>query len=162
MNDSSDGRHDFDFLVGTWSIHHRRLRERLQGCTDWEEFEGTAVVRAVLGGLGNLDDNVLHLPSGAYNAVTLRTFDPSSQTWSIWWLDGRNPTQLDTPMRGRFAAKLGEFLADDTLNGQPIKVRFLWKAESPDQPVWEQAFSPDDGQTWETNWVMHFTRQKTR
>ena len=37
-----DGRSDFDFLLGRWQIHNRRLRERLKGSDSWEEFEATA------------------------------------------------------------------------------------------------------------------------
>ena len=43
-----DGRKDFDFLIGSWKIWHRRLKERLKGCTEWEEFEGTSEVRQIL------------------------------------------------------------------------------------------------------------------
>ena len=31
--------HDFDFYVGTWQIHNRRLRNSLADSTDWYEFE---------------------------------------------------------------------------------------------------------------------------
>jgi hypothetical protein len=149
---------DFDFFHGSWKVSHRRLNTRLAGADDWETFGGTTVVQPVLGGMGNIDDNSLELPGGAYRALTLRTFDPPTGTWSIWWLDGRQPTRLDTPMRGSFEAGLGTFFADDTFDGKPIKVRFLWKVHNPDQPVWEQAFSVDEGKTWETNWIMRFTR----
>lgn len=39
-------------------------------------------------------------------------------------------------------------------------VRFEWTRPHSDAPRWEQAFSPDGGRTWETNWVMNFTRQQ--
>jgi hypothetical protein len=31
--------------------------------------------------------------------------------------------------------------------------------ETPDSCRWEQAYSADGGKTWETNWIMEFTRQ---
>lgn len=112
----------------------------------------------ILGGYGNVDDNVVELPAGAYRAATIRSFDPRSGQWSIWWLDARSPGSLDVPVVGSFEDGTGTFLADDALDGRPIVVRFRWTASSPDHPRWEQAFSPDGGRTWETNWVMDFSR----
>lgn len=156
----SDARHptDFDFFIGDWNVRHRRLKRRLVQCADWEQFAGRTNVRQILGGFGNVDDNLLHLPDGTYRAATLRSFDPRSQTWSIWWLDARNPASLDVPVVGRFEGTAGTFFAHDHHEGQPIIVRFLWTA-SPEAPRWEQAFSPDRGASWETNWVMEFTRR---
>ena len=39
----------------------------------------------------------------------------------------------------------------------PIRVRFIWSGVTTPTPRWEQAFSDDGGETWETNWVMDFT-----
>jgi hypothetical protein len=149
---------DFDFFVGEWSVAHRRLKERLVGSTEWEHFTGSSAMHKILGGFGNVDDNIVELPSGCYRAATVRSFDPKSRTWSIWWLDARTPGALDIPVVGSFADGIGTFLANDTLNGQAIVVRFMWSMPQPDHPRWEQAFSPDGGKTWETNWVMNFTR----
>jgi len=147
---------DFDFLIGNWRVAHRRLRKRLAGCTDWDEFGGTCGVRKVLGGQGNVDDNFIELPGDPYRAVTLRAWDAAARRWTIWWLDGRTPGALDAPMVGSFEGSVGTFLADDTLEGKPIRVRFVWTVPAPGQPRWEQAFSDDRGRTWETNWVMVF------
>jgi hypothetical protein len=152
------GAKDFDFLFGEWRVAHRRLRERLVGCTAWETFDGTCSARAILGGLGNVDDNVLNLPAGSYRAATLRTFEPRTARWSIWWFDARTPHALDPPVVGGFADGVGAFTADDTLNGRPIRVRFLWSDMNTPTPRWEQAFSPDGGENWEINWIMRFTR----
>ncbi len=149
---------DFDFILGDWNVSHRRLNSRLTGCTEWTEFPGLCSTRPILGGFGNLEDNVLQFPEGAVRAVALRSFDPKSQTWSIWWLDGRNPHHLDVPVVGRFDGGRGLFFADDTLRGLPVKVRFTWIANPGANPTWEQAFSPDAGVTWETNWTMEFSR----
>lgn len=150
---------DFDFELGEWQVSHRRLRERLVGCTDWQSFTGTADVRPILGGYGNIEDNRIEFPEGGYRAIALRSFDAASGTWAIWWLDARFPHQLDTPVTGRFEGDTGTFLARDSLRGLPILVRFRWIRGNRDQPRWEQAFSPDDGATWETNWEMQFRRR---
>jgi hypothetical protein len=150
--------HDWDWLVGRWSVRHRRLKARLAGSTEWETFNGSSQLWLVLGGLGTIDDNVLELPRGTYRAVTVRAFDVTTGQWAIWWLDGRNPGELDPPVRGAFKDGVGTFSGDDTLNGKPIKVRFQWKDITANTAVWEQAFSPDRGETWEMNWHMDFTR----
>ena len=150
---------DFDFQVGTWLVKHRRLRERLVGSDDWEEFEGTSEMRTVLGGNGNVEDNVLHISSGAYRAIALRSFDPVNRCWAIWWLDAREPHSLDVPVVGKFENGVGSFYADIMLNGAQTRVRFLWLTINKTSPRWEQAMSIDGGKTWETNWTMDFIRR---
>ena len=131
----------------------------MAGSTTWDEFEGTQVFWQVMDGFGNVDDNVLELPGGTYHGVTLRAYDPKTGQWAIWWLDGRNPFgSLEPPVRGRFENGVGTFYADDTLRGKPIRVRFVWSGITATAAHWEQAFSPDGGQTWETNWVTDFRK----
>ncbi len=149
---------DFDFFIGDWRVEHRRLKDRLAGSTDWEVFAGTTSTRKTLGGMGNCDDNHLELPGGSYYAMTVRTFDPTTHKWSIWWLDGRQPGTLDVPMTGEFTDGVGTFFAKDTYKGTPIVVRFLWQVKPDGTPRWEQAFSADDGKSWETNWTMEFKK----
>jgi len=156
---TADGRSDFDLFIGNWRVHHRWLKERLSNNHDWIDFEGTSTAQKILGGLGNMDDNVLTFPAGTYRAVTLRTSAPAKKLWSILWIDSRNPGPLDPPVVGRFENGVGTFYADDTFKGKPIRVRYLWTNLST-TPHWEQAFSEDRGKTWETNWTMDFTRMQ--
>jgi hypothetical protein len=150
---------DFDFFIGSWKVAHRRLKARLAGCADWEAFSGVSVVWKILGGFGNVDDNLIELPSGPYRALTVRAYDAKAGTWSIWWLDGRSPDRLDVPVVGRFAEGVGTFFSEDRWEGKPVRVRFLWTQPRAGAPRWEQAFSPDAGASWETNWVMDFARR---
>lgn len=150
---------DFDFIIGDWQVRHRRLNSRLTGCTDWTEFPGTSSTRKILGGFGNVEDNVLYFPDGEVRAAAFRSFNETSQEWAIWWLDRRAPHNLDVPVVGSFTGPVGTFFANDSLNGKPITVRFTWHANPGHNPRWEQAFSGDGGNTWETNWVMEFVRQ---
>ena len=116
-------------------------------------------MRKLMDGWANVDDNVLKLPGDEYRAVALRAYDPKTGQWAIWWLDGRNPFgELDPPVKGHFENGVGTFYADDTLRGKPIRMRFVWSQITPTSAHWEQAFSPDGGKTWETNWTMEFRR----
>ena len=151
---------DFDFIIGDWKVRHRRLNSRLTGCTEWTEFLGTSSTRKILGGFGNVEDNLLCFPEGPVRAAAFRSFDSKSQSWSIWWLDGRAPHNLDVPVIGSFVNNVGVFYASDMLDGRPIKVRFIWHPNLDSNPRWEQAFSADDGTTWETNWTMDFHRSE--
>jgi hypothetical protein len=102
---------------------------------------------------------VLNPPGGTYRAIALRSYDPKSAQWAIWWHDGRNPFgTLDPPVKGRFENGVGKFYSDDTLDGKPIRVRYVWTHTAEDSARWQQAYSPDAGKTWETNWIMDFQR----
>lgn len=147
----------FSFQAGLWRVRHRKLRERLAGCDEWLRFDGTCRAWDVLGGAGNVEDNVLNDPAGAYRAMAVRRIDPETGDWTIHWFDDRFST-LDPPVRGRFADGVGAFLAEDVFRGRPILVRFIWSRTKTSTPRWEQAFSDDAGANWETNWIMDFER----
>jgi hypothetical protein len=159
VENAVSGVHDFDFLVGHWRVHHRKLKLRLVNNHDWIEFEGTLNSQPLMGGYSNVDDLVLEVPGGTYRGVALRSFDAKTKQWSIWWLDSRTPLgPLDPPMRGGFQDGVGTFYADDTWEGKPVRMRFLWSKITPTSCHWEQAFSADKGATWETNWVQDIRR----
>jgi Protein of unknown function (DUF1579) len=154
--------HDFDFLVGRWRSHHRKLKERLANNHEWIEFEGTLSMHTLMDGSSNVDDNVFYVPGGTYHGVGLRAYDAKTQQWSIWWLDSRMPLgPLDPPVRGSFHNGVGTFYSDDTLRGKPVRLRFIWSGITANTCHWEQALSADGGKTWETNWTMDFTRDVT-
>jgi hypothetical protein len=151
-----DGRADFDFLFGEWVVRNRRLKERLKGCTEWEEFEGTCRARPILDGLGNIDEFTLERPSGRVRAITVRLFNPASREWSIYWSAGSG--RFDVPMVGRFDGVRGEFFSQELFEGRHIFSRFIWSVREAGSCRWEQAYSADGGSTWETNWTMEFSR----
>jgi hypothetical protein len=147
---------DFDFLVGEWRVSHRRMK---RDSHEWIEFEGTCSNHKSMNGQANIEEHTLNSPSGTYRAIALRSYDPKTRQWAIWWLDSRYPSgPLDPPVRGRFEQGVGTFYSDETLAGKPIRVRFIWSEITPNSARWEQAFSSDAGRTWETNWIMQFRR----
>jgi hypothetical protein len=154
-----DPRTDFDFIIGSWKVHNRRLRQRLKGSNSWEEFEGTAVARKIWGGAGNIDEYEAESPSGRIQGMTVRLYNPKSQQWSLYWANNANGV-LETPMIGGFKDGRGEFYDQEMFEGRSIYVRYIWSNITPDSARWEQAFSADGGKTWETNWIMELTRVK--
>jgi len=126
------GLHDFDFLVGQWQAHHRKLKQRLANNHEWVEFEGTLLNQPLMGSYSNVDDTVLSVPDAPYRGVALRSFDPKTQQWSIWWLDSRTPSApLDPPMIGGFHNGVGTFYGDDTVKGKRVRARFIWSNITP-------------------------------
>jgi hypothetical protein len=151
------GRHDFDFWIGRWQQRNRRLRERLAGCEEWDEFDSTSVAWPTLDGLGNVDEFRTDY-AGGYVGMSIRLFDPATRTWSIYWADSRFPGPLEQPVVGSFSDGVGVFGCDDTFNGRPIVVRFTWSQTTSPTVRWEQAFSADGGVTWETNHITESAR----
>ena len=146
---------DFDFLHGSWRIGHRYLKERLTGCEEWESFDSEMRCWPILGGAGNMDEG--EIPSRGYHAMTIRLYDPDTETWSLYWLTSRGST-IEPPVTGRFSDGTGEFLGPDTHDGIPVICRYRWSGITPDSVRWDQALSADEGLSWETNWIMSMTR----
>ncbi|MDB5709205.1 MAG: hypothetical protein JWL96_1275 [Sphingomonas bacterium] len=155
---ANDASHDWAWLTGSWDVAHHRLKARLAGSHDWQDFTGRSNLWLTMGGLGTIDDNIIDLPEGSYRASGIRAFDPESGKWAIWWLDGRDPTTLGTPAMGRFTGDAGTFAGNDMLRGQPVAAELRWSRIHSARPHWEQAYSPDGGRSWEVNWAMDFTR----
>lgn len=148
---------NFDFLVGSWTSTQRRLRKILAGNDDWYEFPGIHKSWRVLDGAGNMDE--VTFPTQGFSGVTLRLHDKANDEWSIYWASSKTGLLSLPPVVGRFGEDgRGVFTADELWEGQPIRVRYLWSDITDTTCRWEQAFSPDRGTTWETNWVAEFTR----
>jgi hypothetical protein len=153
----SSSPRDFDFWMGSWSVRGRRLRERLAGCQEWDNVEATSVAWPLLDGFGNVDEFRTDY-QGGFVGMSLRLFDPATRMWSIYWADSRSTGPLDPPVVGFFSDGVGVFECDDVFDDRPIRVRYMWSRVTTDHPRWEQAFSTDEGETWETNWINDFTR----
>jgi len=152
-----DGRHDFDFEFGDWTMHLKRLVKPLSGSTEWVEYEGSSVVHKVWGGAANLGEIDISGPAGRIRGLSLRLYDPQSGQWSVRFANARNG-ELGQPMIGGFRDGRGEFYNQETLDGRPIFVRFIFSDITPGAFRLEQAFSGDGGRTWEANWIATFRK----
>lgn len=150
-----DGSHDFDFIYGKWRMPNHRLLKRLAGSHEWTDFISCDEGGPLADGMGDMDTLRTNFWKD-FVGITVRTYDPATGLWRIYWLDNRfSGGVIGTPVVGKFDGNVGVFTGDDTFNGKPIVVRFIWTKEPKGSEVvakWEQAFSTDGGKTWETNW----------
>ena len=145
---------DFDFLVGKWKMHNRHLNKRLENCKDWTEFDSSDENTKILGGNADMDTySTTQFPGQngkLFEGLTLRLFNPKTRLWSLYWI-ASNTGVIDPPVVGSFDNGVGHFFGKDTFKEKPIIVMFRWDARNKDRPVWSQAFSSDQGKTWEWN-----------
>jgi hypothetical protein len=142
--------HDFDFLVGAWTVENETLTPE----GTWKTFASSMATHQELGGVVNVEIN--QYPTRGFAAMALRVFDLAKRRWAIYWVEGRAGVLLP-PVHGGFTGDRGEFYGHDTERGRPVLYRYLWTRIDADHARWEQAYSAD-GQSWTTNWKMRFTR----
>ncbi|WP_223620467.1 hypothetical protein [Lysobacter sp. ESA13C] len=147
-----DGQHDFDWEIGAWTTRVSRLQSPLSGSQTWVELEGTTVVRKLFDGRANLAELDIAGPSGRIQGISLRLYEPQTRQWNINYASLRSGT-LTAPIAGAFKNGRGEFFGRDSLDGRPILVRFVIECATRDVCRFEQAFSADDGKSWELNWI---------
>lgn len=150
---------DFDFHVGKWAIHNKALKTRLKNSDEWFEFESTCQTHKILNGFGNVNQYCFEKNAMPFDeGLVLRLFNPRTRLWTINWADS-NSVALDVPVVGSFESKVGTFFSNDIFEDAPIIVRAIYDASEPDVVIWSQAFSPDEGRTFETNWIMTARRR---
>ena len=147
---ATSSANDFDFLVGKWKLNDKKLKSRLTKSTEWISFESTVEMKKLLNGIGNMDIYRTTVDGKPFEGVALRLFNPKTRLWSIYWADS-NVGVMDPPVVGSFDGNIGKFYCKDKYKGVDVIVLFLWDKTDPENPVWSQAFSPDNGATWEWN-----------
>jgi hypothetical protein len=147
---ATSSQSDFDFLVGKWKLKDKKLKSRLTNSNDWIEFESTVEMKKLLNGIGNMDVYRTMVDGKPFEGIAIRLFNPQTKLWSIYWADS-NAGVMDPPVVGSFEGNIGKFYCRDKYKGRNIIVVFIWDKTDPENPVWSQAFSPDNGKTWEVN-----------
>ncbi len=154
-----DGQHDFDFNIGTWKTHIRRLLHPLTGSNSWVELDGTVAVRKVWDGRAMLEEIEADSSTGHFEGLTLFLYNPQAHQWSQTFANSKDGV-LNSPSIGEFKNGRGELFDQETFNGRSILVRTVWSDISPNAHHFEQSFSDDGGKTWEPNFVAMLTREK--
>jgi len=160
VDPNHDGAHDFDFLIGDWKAHVRRLPDRLVGSNTWIEYDGISNHKKILDTNSNFEqfevwsaDKKNHI-----KGQTMRLYNPASHQWSIYLVDADKGTLDIPPVTGQFTGKRGEFYDQENWKGRMIIVRYVWQDLGPHAAHMDQSFSPDGGKTWEVNWTCDLSR----
>lgn len=153
----TSSKDDFDFFQGKFNLYNKKLKSILNNCNEWVEFESTQEMYKVLHGLGNIDNFIAMRDGAPFEGMTVRLFNPETRLWSMYWADS-NKAKFDPPVIGSFENNIGYFYTKDIFNGKNIIIVFRWDARDKNKPVWSQAFSDDNGKTWEWNWYMYMTK----
>jgi len=154
---ASAGQHDFDWQLGRWNVHMKRLQHPLTGSSTWTELDGKVLVRPIWGGRANIAEITSQGPSGKLEFLSLRLFDPQAHQWSLNFASDGSGV-LSTPMVGQFEHGRGDFYDYEPINGRMTWVRFRFDHIKGGSNRDEQAFSVDGARTWETNWINTSTR----
>lgn len=152
-----DPRHDFDWDIGDWNVHQRRLLHPLSGSKSWVEYDGTDVVRNIWDGA---NEGIVKSdgPAGHLEIYTVRLYDPDEQHWKIYFAN-RAGGAMSSPVVGGFNAGSAEFFDHETYKGKPIMLRFRVSDIKANSCRFDQSFSPDDGKTWEVNFIVTENRE---
>jgi hypothetical protein len=159
-SDIHDGSHDFDFVIGNWKAHVRRLPDRLVGSNKWVVYDGISNHKKLLDSNANFEEFEVESPETHQHlkAQTLRLYNPDSHQWSIYLVDLDKGVLSLPPVGGQFTGNRGEFYNQEEWKGRAILVRYVWLNISPKSARMEQSFSPDGGKTWEVNWICELSR----
>jgi hypothetical protein len=155
-----DGAHDFDFLIGDWKVHVRRLPDRLNGSDKWDVYDGISNHKKLLDSNANFEEfEVRGARKDLYiKGQTLRLYNPDTQQWNIYLVDLDKGTLDAPPVVGQFNGRRGEFFHQETFKGRVILVRYVWLDISPHAAHMDQSWSPDGGKSWEVNWICELSR----
>jgi hypothetical protein len=155
---TSSSKDDFNFLMGKWTVKNRKLRSRLSGSSEWDEFDSVLELQEILLGTGNRETFTATIGGKPYEAIALRLFNPKSALWTDYWADSNEGVLDQHPVVGSFEGKVGSFFTRDEFRGKPILVVYQWDYTIPQHPQWRQAYSEDNGQHWEWNWYMDLSK----
>jgi hypothetical protein len=155
---ATSSKSDFDFFVGKWKLHNRTLKKKPDNTIEWQEFESTQEMHTILNGLGNIDNFLAERNGKPFEGMTLRLFNPQTRLWSIYWADSNFGVLGLPPVVGSFENNVGHFFSKDTYDDKNIITVYRWDARDWDKPIWSQASSHDNGETWTWNWYMYMRR----
>lgn len=159
--DNSSAAHAFDLWIGDWRIQQKILRQD----GTWLELPAKTSVSSALDGRALIEHwqgDIQFFWEGMQSVepmegLSVRSYDPGTGEWSIYWMDSRTP-RFDSPYMGVFTDGRGEFFREwETPQGKHIG-RITFSDITTDSVHWELAVSSDEGHTWRAIWIMNMGR----
>jgi hypothetical protein len=154
-----DGKNDFDFNLGVWHTHIRRVLDPFSGSDKSMELDGTVTVRKVWDGRGQLEEIEADGPKGHWEGMTMFLYNPQAHQWTQSFIDSQAGV-LTTPLVGSFKDGRGELYSQETFRDKTVLIRGMWSDIKPDSHHFEEDFSNDGGKTWVPAFIGELTREK--
>ena len=154
-----DGQHDFDFNIGVWHTHIRRIPDPFSDPGTSVELNGTVTVRKVWGGRGQMEEIEADGPNGHWEGLTTFLYNPQSHQWNQAFIDSREAA-ADAPLIGSFHDGRGELFSQETFKDKTILLRGVWSEIKPNSHNFEESYSNDGGSTWHAAFIASLTREK--
>jgi hypothetical protein len=152
-----DGQHDFDFNLGVWHTHIKRVTDPFSGSTQAIELDGTVTVRKVWDGRAFLEEIEADGPNGHWQGLTLFLYNPRAHQWSQLFANSRLG-ELSQPLVGEFRDGRAELYSQDTVNDRSILVRGVWSDIETNSHRYTESYSADGGRTWAPAFIASLTR----
>ncbi len=145
-----------DYQFGAWRVHVSRLVDPGSPHQHWAQYDGTHVVTPLLNGRANIGVLEIAGPAGSIEGLQLRTFDPSTARWKLWFANGSDG-EVQAPSTGRFENGQGVFFDSTRIGGRPARVRTVSTrlTEATYQDVTSYSI---DGNTWHTSWIASYMK----
>jgi hypothetical protein len=141
----SDGRHDFDFEIGSWTMAPSGYGH---------------VVRALWDG-ATIAQLIVPIPVRHVRGSLLSLYDPNRHRWNVYWADATDGS-LSKPLTGTFRNGIGTFTGPDTRAGHPIVVRLVYDHIAANSFQTERSESTDNGRTWSRAVKQTYSRNPVR
>jgi hypothetical protein len=154
-----DGKNDFDFNLGVWHTHIRRVLDPFSGSDKSMELDGTVTVRKVWDGRGQLEEIEADGPKGHWEGLTMFLYNPQGHQWTQSFIDSQAGV-LTTPLVGSFKDGRGELYSQETFRDKTVLIRGTWSDIKPDSHHFEEDFSNDGGKTWVPAFIGDLMREK--
>jgi predicted methyltransferase len=154
-----DGQHDFDFNIGVWHTHIKRILDPFASGSESVDLNGIVTVRKVWDGKAELEEIEAVGPKGHWEGLTLFLYNPSAHQWTQSFANSKV---------GTLSSNVGEFKdgrvvltgQDSAVNDKTILVKAVWSDIKPDSHQYEESYSNDGGATWVRSFIANLTRSK--
>ena len=157
-----DGQHDFDFDIGVWHTHIKRILDPFASDSGSMELNGTITVRKVWDGKAELEEVEVDGPKGHWEGLSLLLYNPGAHQWSQSYVNSKvGAFSSSDATVGEFKDGRGVLVGQDsTTYDKTILVKVIYSDIKPDSHQYAEWYSNDGGTTWVLSFTANLTRLK--
>jgi hypothetical protein len=128
-----DGQHDFDFNIGVWHTHIKRVLDPFASTSESVELNGTVTVRKVWDGKAELEEIEADGSKGHWEGLTLFLYNPTAHQWTQAFVNSKvGALSWSSSNIGEFKDGRVVLTGQDSVNDRTILVRAMWSDIKPE------------------------------